>query len=180
MRKIRIVFIGLILLLILSFVYINQTYFYNPFTFPEGNIAEYPHYSFTTFKKPMVIEAIKRDTDGERSFYHYVTDEKDIKSLLKQFDEAHKHLGYYDNERYISELIEDRGAEYTLIFRQVKKWDDDLAQGRILIQFSFFENNDVIEISGHHFYKLEEDFKENILNVLSEEPWVSEESFLLK
>lgn len=169
MRKVRFVITGLILLLILSFVYINQTYLYNPFTFPKGNIAEYPHYSFTTFKKPMVMEAVKWDTNGEPSYFHYLTDEKDIKNLLKHFDEAHKHLGHYDNERYISELPEDRGAEYIIIFRQVEKWDDELAQGRILVQFSFFENNDVIEISGHYFYKLEEDFKEDILNVLSEE-----------
>jgi hypothetical protein len=147
---------------------------YNPFTFPEGNIDDYSHYSFTTFKKPMVMEAIKRETDGERSFYQYVTDEKDIKSLLKQFDEAHKHLGYYDNERYISELPDNRGAEYTIIFRQIEKWDDEVAQGRILIEFSFFENNDVFEISGHHFYNLEEDFKEDILNAFSPEQWLKE------
>jgi hypothetical protein len=41
--------------------------------------------------------------------------------------------------------------------RQVEKWDDELAQGSILIQFSFFENNDVIEISRHYFYKLEKE-----------------------
>ncbi|WP_456278841.1 hypothetical protein [Bacillus sp. AK128] len=174
LRKIRFVIIGVFILLVSVFIYINQTYLYNPFTFPKGNIDEYPHYSFVPFKKPMVMEAMKRETDGERSFYQYVSDEKEIKKLLSQFDEAHKHIGKYDIERYISELPEDRGAEYTIIFRQVEKWEDELAQGRILIQFFFYEKNDVFEMSGVHFYKLNESFKEDILSVLSDkDKWIT-------
>ncbi|QOR64760.1 hypothetical protein IM538_12915 [Cytobacillus suaedae] len=171
MKKSRFVIIGFILLLVLSIIYINYAYIYNPLTFPKGNISEYPHYSFTTFKKPMVMEAIKREPNGDRSFYQYIKDEKDIKYLLKQFDEAHKRVGSYDINRYISELPEDRGAEYTIIFRQVDKWDGDVAQGRILIQFTFFENNDVFEISGHYFYSLEEEFKNDIVHAFSEDKW---------
>jgi hypothetical protein len=157
-----------VILIIASFVYLNLSYLYNPFTFPKGNIGEYPHYSFATFKKPMVMQVVKWDTDGKRSFYHYVTDEEEIKNLLEQFDNAIKLEGY-DYEEYLEEIpIDERGARYEIIFRQVERWDENnVAHGRILITFAFYENNDVFEISGAHFYQFQEDFKKDILNALS-------------
>jgi hypothetical protein len=175
LRKKGFIYVVLVVMLIIvSFVYINLNYLYNPFTYPEGNIAEYD-YSFATFKKPMVMEVVKWDESGKQSFYNYVTDEKEIKDLLVQFDKAHKNLGYYDYERYISELSENRGAEYNIIFRQVERWDENnVAHGRILITFTFYENNDVFEISGSHFYQLKESFKKDILNALSDEDkWIT-------
>ncbi|TFB13594.1 hypothetical protein E3U55_15860 [Filobacillus milosensis] len=177
MKKWLIIIIVLFVTLIIgSFIYINNNFLYNPFTYPEGNIAEYPHYSFKTFKNPMVLQAVKRESDGNRSFYHYVTNKEQIKNLLNHFDKANK-LENYDGEQYLSENPPNkRGAKYEIIFRRVESWDENnLARGRILIQFSFYENSKVFEIAGVHFYELKDSFKEDIFRALSDkEKWITD------
>lgn len=156
--------------MILSSIYVEKNYLYSPFTFPQGNIDDLSNYSFWDFKKPIVMQAVKWD-EGEQSFSHYVTNEEDIKNLLQQFDEARK------MEAYSSTPAEDSGAKYSIIFRQVEgfkqveDWDHDIAQGRNLIEFRFYENYDVIDVSGVHFYELETDFRQDIVSLLYKEKW---------
>jgi hypothetical protein len=175
LRKKAFIYVVLVVMFIIaSFIYININYLYNPFTYPKGNIAEYNNYSFVTFKTPMVMEVVKWDESGKQSFYHYVTDEKEIKDLLQQFDNANKLVGY-NTQQYSEEMPVNEGAEYDIIFRQVDRWDENkVARGRILITFTFYENNNVFEISGAHFYQLKEGFKEDILNALSDkDKWIT-------
>lgn len=156
----------LVVILAISVIYVNTNYLFSPIFFPKGNIAQYD-YSFTSFKKPVLIEAVKWDIDGNQEVIHYVTDEQGVKRLLMEFDKAKKLEGY-SNEKYLSEApFPERGAEYNINFKQVERWEGDIAQGRILINFTFFENNNVFDISGSYFYELTETFKGDILNVLS-------------
>ncbi|KGX90161.1 hypothetical protein [Pontibacillus marinus] len=174
MKKTFISIVIAVILIIIAFVYINLNYLYNPLTYPNDNIEKYD-YSFLTFKKPIVMQVVKWDEEGQQSFYHYVTDEKKIKNLLEQFDRANK-MKDFTIDQYLANLpFGERGSEYNIIFRQVERWDhNNVAHGRILINFTFYKNNDVIEISGVHFYELKASFKEDILNALSnKDKWIT-------
>jgi hypothetical protein len=164
----------IMLLLIGAQIHLSLSYLYTPLTYPKGNISIFKDITFTDFEKNMVIEVVKWEDDS-KSNYQFVTDNKEIKGLIKQFDDADM-LEDYDMDKYLADLPErDKGPRYNILFRQLEELEDDSrVGGRILVSFEFYENHDVLEVSDFYFFSLSEDFKKQIFSALSdEEKWVT-------
>ncbi|WP_042146294.1 hypothetical protein [Paucisalibacillus sp. EB02] len=164
----------IMLLLIGSQIHLSLSYFYTPLTYPKGNISLFEDITFTDFKKKMGIEVIKWENEV-RSSYQFVTDKKEIKDLLEQFDNADK-LEDYDMDKYLADLPEkDKGTKYNIMFRQLEELDNNLkVGGRVIISFEFYENHDVLEVSDFYFFTLSKRFKEDIYSAISdEEKWIT-------
>lgn len=69
-------------------------------------------------------------------------------------------INEYNNNQYINNLPNERGNEYTVIVRQIEDRDENgLGNGTILLQFSFFENNNICEIQESEFWLLTDELK---------------------
>src|SRR5699024_7668228 len=150
-KKIIVGVVTVIIVLLLSFVWVNQKYLYTPFTYPTGLSSKYPHYSFLDFKKPILIEGIRDDVDGERSFSNYVTEEKVIKNVINHFVEAIE-LEDFDQKR-LEQASHSENSVYDVIVRRGDSWEggNSRVYGPILIQFSFYEGADFFFIDNEYF-----------------------------
>src|SRR5690606_41718089 len=108
------------LLLIGAQIHLSLSYLYTPLTYPKGNISIFKDITFTDFEKNMVIEVVKWEDDS-KSNYQFVTDNKEIKGLIKQFDDAYK-FEYYDMDMFLADLpVMDKDLWYNILVRQIVK-----------------------------------------------------------
>ncbi|QHE51590.1 hypothetical protein [Pontibacillus sp. HMF3514] len=155
------------IIIMIGFFIINSSlkYLYNPFTYPDGLISEYDDYSYRTFKKPIVLIIRKFDLTEDETTLYSVKDIDTVKNILEQFDNAEK-LSSVDH--YPFESREEAGARYDVSVLQRDKGH--------LIPFSFFENSHMFDLSPTLYYKLDENFKEDLLNIASKKNKVEVET----
>jgi hypothetical protein len=144
-------------------VCIGSLYLYNPLNYPKGNLEDFSRV-WTDFKKPIDIEAISWNKGEETIYSPIIGDNRSARFVTGGFA-GFKKIEGPDYKNYISQLPKDQGPEYTVIIRQVESRTDKFANGEILLQFSFYENSNIAQIDGVHFYSMPDSFKEKLIDM---------------
>ncbi|WEG16654.1 hypothetical protein PQ478_19445 [Alkalihalophilus pseudofirmus] len=167
-KMIRIVIAG-VLIIILSTSWIHYRYLYPPFTYTNGLINE-QQLSFTDFKSPVFIQGIRDEADHTRWFSSYITDEHVVRNILNYYNDASA-LEISNEQRNLA--YEQGLARYEIIVRQVEEWrgDGHVANGRVLLQFRFYEDRDYFYIDENTYYELTDEFRQVLMKSLSDVEW---------
>ncbi len=154
------------ILVLLLFTYVKLNFIYTPFFYPNKNQNSFRWYKF---KNPIDIEGHCWTESGEQIIYRPIrNDEKKARYIIDNFDKM-QIIENLDNDRYISPLPSERGREYTVIIRRASSENESRrSAGPILLQFSFYENNDIAQQDGVRFYKISDEYKRYIISLLSD------------
>lgn len=155
MRKWLSAMTGLIVLAAGVIVWMNQTYFYTPFSHPDGVIAEYTN-SFRDFKKPVSIYVEKRDFSSAKTPYLYskrMTDEEVVGELLDHLDRANE----------VAHRSEPDAADESNIHYRVFVLGN-LYEGRDrdLFVMRYGEGQDFFHIESNRYFELTSEFKASL------------------
>ncbi|GGA86300.1 hypothetical protein [Ornithinibacillus halotolerans] len=176
MRKKRkwIIVAVILLIIVISQIFVNVKYLYNPVTFPKGNVSDITRLSYTDFIRPLVFEAVTWDNDGNQYFYQYISDEKEIKNMIKLFDKSTK-LVDYSMDDFLEDMNEaETIGKYTFHLKQLVIVNGQEIAGKTLFSFDFYEGKEVFKVSNAHFYELTNEFRDALFSALSDESkWVA-------
>ncbi|MET3504918.1 hypothetical protein [Halalkalibacter oceani] len=165
MKKWLIAIGGLIVLAVGVVIWMNQNYFYTPFSYPDGVVAEHT-YSFKDFKKPVSIYVEKRDFSSSDTPYLYskrMTDEEVVGELL----------GHLDRAKEVEDLIDPDAVydESSIQYRVFVLGNLYEGRDRQLFVMHYGEDQDSFHIETNRYFELTPEFKNSLQEAYQTVEW---------
>ncbi|MCM3763182.1 hypothetical protein M3212_20935 [Alkalihalobacillus oceani] len=156
MRKWLMAIAGLIGLAVGIVIWMNQTYFYTPFSYPDGVVAEHT-YSFKDFKRPVSIYVEKRDFSSSETPYLYskrMTDTEVVRELL----------GHLDRAKEVEDMINPDAVydESNIHYRIFVLGNLYEGRDRQLFVMRYGEGQDSFHIESNRYFELTPEFKDSL------------------
>jgi hypothetical protein len=142
------IFISLTVVLVIILVIVNQKFMFNPLLF-RSNEVTYNDWSDYTY--PAKIEYLYSDDTNGWTIGKESSNQKEIKYIFSELKDSLEQGKLSQNEYSISAI----GKEMKLIIRRF--------DGRILLQFDYYEDGNIADLSNGNFIKIPDDLKSKLL-----------------
>jgi hypothetical protein len=141
----------IILIIVVSVIFINHIYFFNPITFQKDKITYLPWY---WYKKPLQVEYL---VSGEKWKTYIVQDSSEVKFVISELKKSSQ-----INQQQATSDTEGNKAMITVEIRQLQ--DGKNAPGIILLQAQGYEGSSIIRTGRKmESFKITNDLKNLIV-----------------
>ncbi|RCW40071.1 hypothetical protein [Paenibacillus prosopidis] len=151
MRRIGITAILISVLILLSSIFINQKFIFNPILFEQDKITSN---DWSIYRYPAQIEYLSFEENGWTETSR-VNDKKEIHFI---FNELKKHKETVSSESDFFNRNKEMGKEKLVVIRHLTSQKE--GEGPIIFQFSYYENGNAADVgNGVEFVPISDELK---------------------